>query len=302
MTGTAPGVARTVALLDFLAARPGEAFTLSELARRLNLNKSTTHAMLTTLASAGYVARHPVEKSYALGPALVAIGEAAAVARPVDITQFARDEMRLLADELGLQCVASTVIGAEIVILSHTGTREPLGQHLAVGQRLPFVPPLGTVFVAWSSPAEIDAWLRRLGPGAKKAELARYRHAVETVRARGYSIGLEADARRELGRAVAERDSHLEEIVEALGHQEYILLELERSASYSLSMVAAPVFGPDGAMAMALSLFGFRGPVDAAALTEAGNRLLAGSRAVTRTLRGQEPANRADVSAGCRAS
>jgi DNA-binding IclR family transcriptional regulator len=282
-------VARTVALLDFLATRPGEAFTLSELARRLELNKSTTHAMLATLTENGYVTRHPVEKSYTLGPALVALGEAAAKAPTVEVTEFARDEMRALADELGLQCVASRVIGAEIVILALAGTPEPLGQRIVVGQRLPFVPPLGTVFVAWSSPAEIDAWLRRLGPGAGKSELTRYRRAVEAVRARGYSIGLEADARRELGRAVAQRDPHLEEIVEELGHQEYILLELEHSASYRLSMVAAPVFGPDGAMTMALSLFGFRDRIDATELARAGNRLLAAARAVTRALRGREP-------------
>lgn len=298
MAGSAPAVARTVAVLDFLAARPAEAFTLSELARRLDLNKSTTHAMLTTLADAGYVARHPVEKSYTLGPALVALGEAAAVAPRVDITQFAREEMRALADELGVQCIASTVKGANIVILAHTGTREPLGQHLAVGQRLPFVPPLGTVFVAWSSPAEIDAWLRRLGPSAKKAELARYKQAVEAVRARGYSIGLEADARRELGRAVAEHDPDLEAIVEELGHQEYILLELEHSVSYRLSMVAAPVFGPEGTMVLALSLFGFRAPLDASQLARAGERLLAATRAVTDAMHGREP----DVAAARRAS
>lgn len=289
MAGSAPAVARTVAVLDFLAARPAEAFNLSELARRLELNKSTMHALLTTLTDAGYVARHPVEKSYTLGPALVALGEAAAVSPSVDITQYARDEMRALADEFGVQCVASRVVGAEIVIISHTGAREPLGQNLAVGQRLPFVPPLGTVFVAWSSPAEIDAWLRRLGPSAKKTELARYRQAVEAVRERGYSIGLEGDARRELGRAVAEDDPHLDAIVEELGHQEYILLELEHSVSYRLSMVAAPVFGPEGTMVMALSLFGFRGPLDASQLARAGERLLAATRAVTDAMHGHEP-------------
>ena len=298
MAGSAPAVARTVALLDFLAARPTEAFSLSELARRLDLNKSTTHALLTTLTDAGYVARHPVEKSYTLGPALVAIGEAAATAPSVDIAQYARDEMRAMADEFGVQCVASRIMGADIVIIAHTGAREPLGQTLSVGQRLPFVPPLGTVFVAWSSPPEIDAWLRRLGPSAKKSELARYRQAVEAVRERGYSIGLEADARRRLGRAIAEREPDVERIVEELGHEEYILLELERSASYQLSLVAAPVFGPDGAVVMAIAMFGFRGPLDTDELTRAGNRVVAATRAVTDALHGQEP----DVAGARRAS
>ena len=49
--------------------------------------------------------RNPVEKSFTLGPALVAIGEAAAAAPSVDIAQYARDEMRALADEFGVQCM-----------------------------------------------------------------------------------------------------------------------------------------------------------------------------------------------------
>jgi DNA-binding IclR family transcriptional regulator len=254
--------------------------------------------MLTTLTDAGYVARHPVEKSYTLGPALVAIGEAAAAAPSIDITQYARDEMRAMADEFGVQCVASRIMGTEIVIIAHTGTREPLGQTLSVGNRLPFVPPLGTVFVAWSSPPEIDAWLRRLGPSAKKSELARYRQAVAAVRERGFSVGLEADARRRLGRAVAERDPDVEHIVEELGHEEYILLELERSGSYQLSLVAAPVFGPDATVVMAIAMFGFRSPLDAVELTRAGNRVVAATRAVTDAMHGREP----DVAGTRRAS
>jgi DNA-binding IclR family transcriptional regulator len=206
--------------------------------------------------------------------------------------------MRAMADEFGVQCVASRIMGAEIVIIAHTGAREPLGQTLSVGQRLPFVPPLGTVYVAWSSPDEIDAWLRRLGPSATKSELARYRQAVEAVRERGYSIGLEADARRRLGRAMAERDTDVDRLVEELGHEEYILLELEQSASYQLSLVAAPVFGPDGTVAMAIAMFGFRGPLDTDELTRAGNRVVAATRAVTDALHGRDP----DVAGARRAS
>src|SRR5207244_378633 len=45
----APGADRVVRVLDFLAAHPDEPFTLSELARRLELNKATAHALLVTL-------------------------------------------------------------------------------------------------------------------------------------------------------------------------------------------------------------------------------------------------------------
>src|SRR5207248_704067 len=70
----APGAERVVAVLNFLTAHPDESFTLSELARRLGLNKATCHALLMTLTEAGYVLRHPTRMTYMLGPALVAAG------------------------------------------------------------------------------------------------------------------------------------------------------------------------------------------------------------------------------------
>ena len=285
----APGVTRAIALLEFLAARRDESFTLSELVRRLDVNKSTLHTILVTLEAAGYVTRHPIDKSFTLGPALVALGEAAASAPRTDLAQHARDVMRALADEFGVQCMAVKIVGSDILLVAHAGRREPLGQHLAVGQRLPFVPPLGTVFVAWSAPHEIDAWLRRLGPRATNDELDRYRRAIAAVRERGFAIGLEADARRELGRAVAERDAGLDHIVEELGHQEYLLSDLERAVSYRLSLVAAPVFAPDATVAMAIGLVGFARALDAEALLRVGHRVRAACQVITRSIHGREP-------------
>ena len=59
----APGAERVVAVLNFLAAHPDESFTLSELSRRLDLNKATCHALLMTLTQAGYLLRHPTRRS-----------------------------------------------------------------------------------------------------------------------------------------------------------------------------------------------------------------------------------------------
>ena len=78
MARAAPSADRTVALLDFLAAHPDERFGLSDLARRLDINKATAHALTAALTNAGYLLRHPVDKRYSLGPALIAIGNAAA--------------------------------------------------------------------------------------------------------------------------------------------------------------------------------------------------------------------------------
>src|SRR5919107_5173479 len=119
MGRSAPSVERALAVLDFLAAHPGEEFTLSHLARRLGLSKATCHAVLGTLTRAGYLQRHPERLTYRLGPTLIALGSAAqSDARALDL---ARDEMRSLSAELALECLASTAVGDEIVILARSG-------------------------------------------------------------------------------------------------------------------------------------------------------------------------------------
>jgi DNA-binding IclR family transcriptional regulator len=278
-----PAVERTVAILDFLAAHPDEPFTLSELARRLAITKATAHTMLNALADAGYLLRHPTQKTFTLGPALIAIGSAAA-SRRMEVVDYARDEMKRLADELQLQVMASAAMGEEIVMLARAGAAGPFRLTMDVGQRIPLVPPLGTVFVAWSPQEEIDRWLRRVGAGTPEAELDRYRAAVDVVRRRGWSLGLEAAV--PLHDAL-ERDAS--GLLAELARGEYLLLELERAASYRLSHVAAPVFGPDGSVVLALTLIGFPGRLDADAVPELAERLVASALVVTKAIHGRAP-------------
>jgi DNA-binding IclR family transcriptional regulator len=287
MARPVPSAARTVALLDFLATHADERFGVSELARRLEMSKATAHALTAALTDAGYLVRHPVDKTYSLGPALVSVGNAAA-SRQFEVVDYARDEMRRLAEDLRVLCVASAAIGDEIVILARRGDLGPFAPSVQVGHRLPLVPPLGTVFMAWSGDDAIETWLRRLGPGATDREVGRYRAAVGTVRRRGYSLALEGGARERLGAALG-HDREVAGLVEELGHEEYILGELEHSASYRLSMMAAPVFGPDGRVALALTLFGFREALAAREVPALAERLLEATAAVTKTVHGRVP-------------
>jgi hypothetical protein len=112
---------------------------------------------------------------------------------------------------------------------------------------------------------------------------------VATVRRRGYSLGLEplppagaGGRRREL------RDAAVE-VVEDHPHDEYILLELEKAASYRLSHIAAPVFGADGRVALALTLMGFRHQLSADQVPEHADQLRVAALAVTRSIHGHVP-------------
>src|SRR4029450_12633950 len=64
MARPAPGADRSVAVLELLANHPEERFTLSEGARRCDLNKATAHALLSALADHGVLLRHPAAQRY----------------------------------------------------------------------------------------------------------------------------------------------------------------------------------------------------------------------------------------------
>ena len=287
MARPAPAVDRVTAILDFLAAHPAESWTLSELARRLDLNKATAHALLSALTDAGYLVRHPSRKDFALGPALIRVGRAALEQFPV--VDFARPEMGALADDLGLEVLASAAVDDEMVILERAGTPRPLGVSVAVGQRLPIVPPFGTAFVAWAGEDAIEAWLGRAGPSITDEERARYREMLSVVRERGYSVALEADTHARLGQALADRDGAVGALVDELGHEEYVLIDLEPSRSYRVNHLLAPVFDADGQVAICLVLVGFRGTLGADRVVELADRLKDSALRVTKSIHGTPP-------------
>ena len=70
---TSPAVARAVSVLNFLAEHESDTFTLSELARRLDMAKATGHTILATLVEGGLVNRN-AEREYSLGPAVIPLG------------------------------------------------------------------------------------------------------------------------------------------------------------------------------------------------------------------------------------
>src|ERR1700754_2565215 len=72
-----PPTKRVVAVLDFLAGHPHDRFGVSELARRLGLSKPTCLGIVTALTESDYLVRDSQDKTYRLGPALIALGHSA---------------------------------------------------------------------------------------------------------------------------------------------------------------------------------------------------------------------------------
>ncbi|WP_406288264.1 IclR family transcriptional regulator [Embleya sp. NBC_00896] len=296
MVRPALAAGRAVDILNFFAAHPGGAYTLSELHAALGINLASALSVLQALEDAGYLVRHPRRKTYELGPALIALGDAALRSnRAVDL---ARAEMRELAGEFATELIASVAVGEEIVILAVEGRPQLASADVRVGQRLRMVPPLGQVFHAWSAPEEVEAWLDRLDERVRGTARVHLPATLAAVRERGYSITLESPTRTRIGvtmermaehpREAAPLRDRLAELAAALGEEDYELIAVDPDTVYDISTLVAPVFDAAGHVAVALTLNGLKG-VTGRRVTDHGERLGSVARLVTRRSGGRLP-------------
>lgn len=300
-----PQTERLVSLVDAIAARPEDGLTLSEIARHLAVTPATCHPMLVSLTELGWLVRHPVRRTYRLGPALITVGRAAA--RGLGVVDLARPGMVRLRDELGLTCIALTpgefhVTVAEVV---RGPARPGPHAHVRVGDQIPIAPPLGVGYVSWADEQTRYRWLD--GITTDPARRAHHTHAIERARERGYAVEFVTRVETELGQALARLDAHLdpgpadteprdptaarlrtllEEIAAELGDsaQEQILDVDPARDDYRIGRIGAGVVDAAGEVALVLALHGFGARTSGARVAEVGTRLAGVAREVSARL------------------
>jgi DNA-binding IclR family transcriptional regulator len=309
---TSPAVERTLSILNFLGEHDSAGFTLSELCRRLNLAKATAHTILATLVNAGFVTRN-TERQYFLGPSVIPLGEAASSHNRA--VAVARREMQLLADELGLGCVLTTVVEDSILVVGKTSFDEQRSELLVLtfAKRIPLVPPIGAIFVAWWNPQRIERWLDGVTDGWEADRTRRLILNLSVVRERGYSVSaIESDSVERVRTLLASVNSlsdegdlsaTFEQFVDQVQYGEgYMVGPITAAARYNLSSIAAPVFDRSGEVVLAVTLKGFSVPVGQSEIEEFGAALLRTTGAITAAIGGRAPIPAPDVSSSVEAS
>jgi DNA-binding IclR family transcriptional regulator len=277
MTRPALSAARSVDVLNFMATRPGESFTLSELSRQFGISTASGHAVLQVLTAANYLVRDPVRKRYRLGPTLVALGHSALESHPA--IDRARNEVRHLADSLQLECLAHIVCDQEVMILARAGRPRKFEFLPRVAQRLPLIPPVGAALCAWADERTKKEWLNRLGP-IPEEEMGRMEQAIEGIRARGYDVGLETPTRTEIGDLLARRahendakewQSTLVDLLKTLAHEEnQIVGPIDPHKAYCVNHIMAPVVNIHGEVQVCLTVLGFETPLSGQEIQKVG--------------------------------
>jgi DNA-binding IclR family transcriptional regulator len=244
---------RALGVLNFLASHAPDQFTLSDLSTRLEINLASTHAVLAVLEAGGYVVRHPRLRTYRLGPSVVALGSAALECHPA--IDHARDEARRLSEELDLGVAVTALAGQDIVFLGRVGEHRARDIEAYVGQRIPLVPPVGAVFVAWQEPED---WLARAADGRAMQTV------LEEVRRRGWAASFAGD-------------------------EYHVLGSLDPKGSYDVVMIAAPVFGMSGEPVVAITLLGLPGGLSSKRIEHFGRKVRDAGLVATRRSGGRVP-------------
>lgn len=105
------------------------------------------------------------------------------------MAEHLRGPLESLAAELGADCSIMARVADEVVFVAATNRGGVEPGALAVGHRIPLIPPVGTAFLAHAPDDEVERWVARAK--ASDEDQAMTRDNLESVRSRGYSISLE---------------------------------------------------------------------------------------------------------------
>ncbi len=128
-----PALVRAHAILD-LVTTAGTAPTVSEMARLLNLPKSTVHGLCATMVNLGILVRRS-DNSFHIGPHVMRWSNAFAATADL-VAEFSAifDEIDLLTAET---ITLSVLEGAEVMYIACRNSTLPLGITFRIGMRLP---------------------------------------------------------------------------------------------------------------------------------------------------------------------
>ncbi|MBE9540161.1 MAG: helix-turn-helix domain-containing protein [Proteobacteria bacterium] len=290
--------ARALAILDLLMANPNQAFGLTEMTRRLNLNKATCHAILTTMSNYGFLVQHPKTKAYRLGPSIIAAGNAAFAQFPV--LEYARPELESLQNDLGIGFAVTGRSKMHMVLLALYGRAAPLIGSFQLGLRLPNTAPVAACFTAFSPANHLEDWLTRAhdSRGGYHERLdQKLRVSLIAIRARGYEVTLRTDAGVELAKQLSHINTswsltELEDITNKYQHdlcdEHYHLDRIDPKARYNIATISVPVFVYKEVPVMCFVAGSFDKPITGAVVEDIAARIQQSAERVTALASGRE--------------
>jgi flavin reductase (DIM6/NTAB) family NADH-FMN oxidoreductase RutF/DNA-binding IclR family transcriptional regulator len=209
--------------------------------------------------------------------------------RQVDI---ARPVMETLAVRFDTEVTAVCLVHGELCLVAAVGLSETAVAPSRVGQRMPFLPPVGSVFAAYGGQELLNTWLLGLDPAAGPEQRAYYEEVAETISSRGYSVALGHENSGSVERAMTRLNvgdpgvtpEGLRAAVRSLA-EGYNPTELNIDSRYELHLASAPVFDSAGRVVFTLNLWGPERLLTVGEITARTNALTDAAEEATHALR-----------------
>ena len=193
------GVERALDTLELLAAAGSGGMTLTELADRIGVSKSSTFALLQTLVARGFAADSGTRLSrrYRLGMALAKLGDAAETQSP--LISLALPVLQSVTDQTGLTTRLVVPDGPYAVVMARVDAPGTVRFASYLGQReYPHCTSAGKALLATLPPERARALAAEAGMQARTERTITDPDALlrdlEVTAARGYAIDDEEDA------------------------------------------------------------------------------------------------------------
>lgn len=183
-------LARGMQVLEAFS-RASPQLSLTQIASKVDLDKSTAFRILHTLEHLGYLERDAQTRLYRLGLKPVQLGLTAL--NSLDLVQAAQPHLKALFGRCGQTTNMAVRDGHEIFYVARHRTQQVLNVGLEVGSRLPvWCTSMGKAQLIDLSPEELrdllgDGAFPPAGPNALP-DLAALMADLETVRTRGYAL------------------------------------------------------------------------------------------------------------------
>lgn len=203
----------------------------------------------------------------------------------------ARPIMERFAADMDSEVIALVLADGELVTAAAAGRSKSFLGPSRVGQRAPFVPPVGAVHATWGGDEASQYWLGQIPDGATPCDRERYQRMPDLIRERGYGFALGHD----VGAAIelmAMRQSHdrlgvsEDEFRHVIGNAgaSYNPVGLDARGNYEFHAATAPVFHPSGELAFTLTLWGPPGEISHASMMSKIEGLVAAARSSSEAL------------------
>jgi DNA-binding IclR family transcriptional regulator len=163
---------------------------VSEIARRINMSKGSTHKLLATLESEGFIRQNPENKLYSLGYTLVELGNQ--VLKNHDLVEFSKPYLQRLSDVTSEFITLCVMDGKDAIYVSKMESKYPIRFIVETHRRFPLYATSGARVILAYQPLEfiddiLSDGIRTYTPYSLSSP-EQIKARLADIRARGYEL------------------------------------------------------------------------------------------------------------------